>query len=148
VRSEIIVALLPRIVPYCHDGQIQQEQFELEKVHTPLLENGLYRRDRTHLEPETPDAYLNPRRPSLGRMREFFPGLRKDRLKEPNYYWPTPSEKTPFVDQYDRAIPQPIYNAPPAELPYEGSELPPPSPKRPTLIAPPPPGVRPYEARD
>jgi type II secretory pathway component GspD/PulD (secretin) len=147
VRSEIIVALMPRVVPYCYDDQAR-EDFELEKVHTPLLENGLFRRDRTHLEPELPDAYLNPRRLSHERMKEFLPSLRGDRLHEPRYYWPTPSERNPFVDPYDRVIPEPIYNAPPEEFPYHPSEMPEaPTPNRPTLIAPPPASSRPYEPR-
>jgi type II secretory pathway component GspD/PulD (secretin) len=146
VRTEIIVALLPRIVPYCYDHQAR-EDFELEKVHTPLLENGLMRRDRRHLEPETPDAYLNPRHLSYDRMKEFVPSLRSDRLNEPRYYWPTPSEKNPFVDPYEHPVPGPVHYAPPAEIPPAEPETPPPSHNWPTLFPPPPAASQPFPPR-
>ncbi len=82
----------------------------------------------------------------MDRMREFVPSLRGDRLKEPHYYWPTPSERYPFVDPYDRVAPTPLYEAPPSELPYEPIEIPNLAPpQRPMLIAPAPATARPYE---
>lgn len=147
VRSEIIVALLPRIVPYGCDAQAR-EDFELEKAQTPLLENGLTPRDRRHLEPEMPDAYLNPRRPSFDRMREFVPSLGGGRLNEPHYYLPTPSEKNPFVDPYPHAVPAPAYQAAPVEIPHANPAPPEePPPRWPYLFPPAPAPSQPYAPR-
>ncbi len=103
IRSEIIVVLLPRIVPYSCEYKAY-ENFELEKAHTPLLENGIYPADRSHLEPELPDSYLNPRLFSCDRARDAGPSFRQGRLKEPRYYLPARSELDPIPRAYDCPI--------------------------------------------
>jgi type II secretory pathway component GspD/PulD (secretin) len=54
-RHEIIVALVPRIVPYAPDAQCR-EQVEVMRATTPLTTGPLWRVNRTRWEPQLPDA--------------------------------------------------------------------------------------------
>jgi type II secretory pathway component GspD/PulD (secretin) len=67
-RSEIIVTLIPRIVPLDHGfGQpdeppyySEQHRLEYERANTPLTRGSLYRNPRYHLEDPMPDACDHP----------------------------------------------------------------------------------------
>lgn len=59
-RSEIVIALVPRLVPVNPVYQHTLDQ-ELVRSTSPLLGPHLESIDRTPLEPELPDAMLNPR---------------------------------------------------------------------------------------
>jgi type II secretory pathway component GspD/PulD (secretin) len=67
-RSEIIVTLIPRIVPLDHGfGQpdeppyySKQHRLEYERANTPLTRGSLYRNPRYHLEDPMPDACDHP----------------------------------------------------------------------------------------
>ncbi|MCA9076287.1 MAG: secretin and TonB N-terminal domain-containing protein [Planctomycetaceae bacterium] len=91
-RSEIIIALVPHILPY--DNTLGRcEEIKLERAQTPLLEGPLRRVDRRSWEPELPDAMRDPRRIS----RRIIPDSLKN-LKEPypnpkEYYFPAISEE-------------------------------------------------------
>jgi type II secretory pathway component GspD/PulD (secretin) len=58
-RSEIIVALVPRILPYDPNYSRRQE-VELSRVETRLTHGDLQRVDRRAWEPQLRDAILNP----------------------------------------------------------------------------------------
>ncbi len=92
-RREIIIGLVPRIVPYGDDFQCR-EQTEFQRVTTPLLEGSLKRVDRTAVEPTLPDAVRDPRRARLSRFPEFFKW--KSPFPRPaDYYFPTYSDENP-----------------------------------------------------
>jgi hypothetical protein len=57
-RSEIIIALLPRVLPYDPDYQAYTE-FETERTRTPLLQPTLHEHPRPW-EPRLPDACEQP----------------------------------------------------------------------------------------
>ncbi len=58
-RSEIIITLLPRVLPYPPEYEAQEQQ-ETMRAETPLVEGPLCRYPRTW-EPILPDAIRNPR---------------------------------------------------------------------------------------
>lgn len=58
-RSEVIIALIPHIVPLPPGGEAQQ-QVELNRTSVPILAPPLKRVDRRIWEPELPDAVRNP----------------------------------------------------------------------------------------
>ena len=54
-RNEVIITLLPRIVPDCRDV-CEADVTNQQRAHTPLLEGPLNRVDRRGWEPQLPDA--------------------------------------------------------------------------------------------
>ena len=65
-RHEIIITLVPRVVPYLPDYE-EQDRVETIRAATPLLHGPLYRYPRPW-EPRLPDALLNPRIRRLPRV--------------------------------------------------------------------------------
>jgi type II secretory pathway component GspD/PulD (secretin) len=57
-RSEIIITLMPRVLPYAAEYAVQEE-IELNRAENPLLEGPLHRCQRPW-EPCLPDAIHNP----------------------------------------------------------------------------------------
>lgn len=90
-RSEIIIALLPRILPLdaCPGPR---EQVELERVQTPLLEGPLRPLDRRGWESQLPDAMENPRALDPRRVPHAIPNLHDPYPLPRTYYYPTPEE--------------------------------------------------------
>ncbi|MFG0335109.1 MAG: hypothetical protein ACF8TS_17260 [Maioricimonas sp. JB049] len=70
-RSEIVIALVPRLVPYT-PAYAAQEEDRLLRATSPLLGPHLERVDRRPLEPELPDAMRNPRRFDPERAKDWF----------------------------------------------------------------------------
>ncbi|MEW4526302.1 secretin and TonB N-terminal domain-containing protein [Maioricimonas sp. JC845] len=70
-RSEIVIALVPRLVPYTPTYAAQEED-RLLRATSPLLGPHLERIDRRPLEPELPDAMRNPRRFDPERAKDWF----------------------------------------------------------------------------
>ncbi len=95
-RSEIIVALTPRVVPYDGCNQVR-EQLNLMRVNTPLLEGPLKPVDRRAFEAELPDAIDNPRYCDPSRAPDFFTNCPGDKPLTPNYYFPTRDERQPVM---------------------------------------------------
>jgi hypothetical protein len=58
-RSEIIIVLIPRVLPYC-GHYAMYEQGEIGRTGTPLFEGPLLRKRRPWM-PKLPDAVTNPR---------------------------------------------------------------------------------------
>lgn len=58
-RNEVIITLLPRIVPLCGHPTVA-ECIQTDRAHSPLLSEPLERIDRTHWEPRFPDAVDRP----------------------------------------------------------------------------------------
>lgn len=97
-RSEIIVALLPRVVP-CGGGQFPREQSELYRTATPLFDSNLRRTDRT-LEGSLPDAVRDPRRLRMRRLPDAIRNLNDPSPLPPSYYIPPRSE----LDHHSRGL--------------------------------------------
>lgn len=70
-RNEIVIALVPRLVPVQTEYTYGLEE-EMARATSPLLGPHLESIDRRPLEPELPDAYLNPRRLTWAPIRNFF----------------------------------------------------------------------------
>ncbi|OYW11675.1 MAG: hypothetical protein B7Z55_19010, partial [Planctomycetales bacterium 12-60-4] len=153
-RSEIIIVLVPRVVPYGTDYECREDN-DVTRATTSLLEGPLNRVDRTDLEPQLPDAMLDPRRVKWGRIPDFFKNVkhRKETLPLPlNHYLPSDSEEFPRVPGYmsdtARSIgvnpgpaPADVFVEPLLMPPAEVAPPPPPSPE----FAPPESTKRGYE---
>ncbi len=70
-RSEIIITLLPRIVPYCEPLAQVTESEQLQRAHAPLTYGPLLEVDRRRLEPSLPTATGRFHPP--GRSMDRFP---------------------------------------------------------------------------
>lgn len=91
-RSEIIIALVPHILPY--DQSVGRcEAIKLERAQTPLLEGPLRRVDRRRWEPELPDAMRDPRRISRRIIPDSLKNLREPYPNPKEYYFPAISEE-------------------------------------------------------
>jgi len=115
-RSEIIVALVPRIVP--DSGAIcPEEESELYRATTPLLDPNLKRYPRPG-EGTLPDAMRDPRRIAIDRMPDAVRNLKDDYPLPPEYYLPANSEHGEYVPN-ERYDPQqvPVYPPPAAYAP-------------------------------
>ncbi len=73
-RNEVIIALVPYIMPYPEDKPPEME-IGLERARTPLLTPPLERNDRRQWEPDNYDAIRNP--------RKLFSGEIKQRIIDP-----------------------------------------------------------------
>ena len=90
-RSEIIIALIPRIVPD-PSCRTPQDDVDLTRVHMPLFTGPLQRVDRRAFEPELPDAMRNPRCLAPGRLHHSVCNLADDRPLPPEHYFPAANE--------------------------------------------------------
>lgn len=88
-RTEIIIALIPRIVPY---GAPRNDCDELkwQRASNPLFKDGLQRVYRPS-EPDLPDAIRNPRRPRFDRFKEFFDNFGESHPRTSEFYFPPAS---------------------------------------------------------
>jgi hypothetical protein len=102
-RAEVIIALIPRIVPYGVDYDLQSET-EFTRATTPLFDGELWRTDRPW-EPVMPDAIRNPRRVRVKRIPKVIPNLFDPALNPVEYYFATQPEYEswipPFVSSDD-----------------------------------------------
>jgi len=116
-RSEIIIALLPRIVPY--DPLYQEEtDFEVIRTQTPLLYGPLNRNPRPW-EPSLPDALKNPRVLRLPPIRKIFACRRCGGSGCPQC-----QETSISFERHPETLVPPVpaaYQAPPESLPIEMS---------------------------
>lgn len=69
-RNEIIIVLVPRLLPYGETAQSQADT-EMLRATSPLLGPQLERIDRRPVEPELPDAVRNPRKLDPSRIRRY-----------------------------------------------------------------------------
>ena len=89
-RREIVVALVPRVVPHgCAPGIEEQHQYE--RATTPLLDQNLKRYVRPS-EGTLPDAMKDPRKIQLRRLPNAVPNLHDPYPLPPEYYVPANSE--------------------------------------------------------
>lgn len=86
-RAEVIIALIPRIVPY-DPTYHTREHAEYSRVATRLLHGPLHRIDRTLLEPELPDAKTNPRRVQWKRLPHTLTDFQHVYPRPVDYYFP------------------------------------------------------------
>jgi type IV pilus assembly protein PilQ len=120
-RSEIIVALVPRVVPYT-GNQAAREESEVYRATTPLLDENLKRYPRSG-EGSLPDAMRDPRRISVKRLPDAIRNLKDDYPLPPEYYLPANSEHGEYIPdvRYD-AQQVPVYSetySEPVVAPYE-----------------------------
>ncbi|MHC4880823.1 MAG: hypothetical protein ACYTGL_30590 [Planctomycetota bacterium] len=89
-RSEIVVALVPRVVPFI-GVQSAREETELYRATTPLLDQNLKRLQRPG-EGSLPDAMKDPRRLNIDRLPDAVRNLNDRYPLPPEYYLPANSE--------------------------------------------------------
>lgn len=94
-RSEIIIVLIPRVVPYGVE-QTQKEQVELARAETPLFHGALKRTNRPW-EPKLEDAMHNPREVRLDRFPHFWRNLWAPFPHPLEYYMPTVADENPWL---------------------------------------------------
>jgi type II secretory pathway component GspD/PulD (secretin) len=104
-RSEIIIALLPRVMPFDHMAN-QQYQVETERTQTPLLYGALEEFPRPW-EPQLPDAGDNPavRLPRHWQrwfQRDNDKGKGADHSKSP-----TPADRFELAPEHEKMAPSP-----------------------------------------
>ncbi len=68
-RNEVIIALVPYIVPYPEDKPPGMDE-GVERARTRLLAPPLERMDRRQWEPDLPDAVRNPKFPFSGELKQ------------------------------------------------------------------------------
>lgn len=90
-RSEIIIALIPRILPLSGEAMMKEE-CEKSRIQIPLLHGPLKRVDRSAFEPRLPDAVHVPRRPDTARILNSPDDLHAPKAKPLEYYFPTLNE--------------------------------------------------------
>lgn len=98
-RTEIIVALVPRVVPYT-GSRAADEELDLYRATTPLFDESLNRYQRPG-EGQLPDAMKNPRKLRIKRVPDMFRNLNDDYPLPPEYYLPARSES----GEYDPNVP-------------------------------------------
>ena len=87
-RSEIIIALIPRVVPYFYEAA-DREELEKLRATTPLLHGPLVPIDRTGLsEAELPDAVKAPRTIRVDAGKKLLQNLKSPTPKPLEYYFP------------------------------------------------------------
>lgn len=116
-RSEIIVVLVPRIVP-CSGGPQGSDEIDVHRATTPLLDKNLKRYPRP-AEGALPDAMKDPRRLKLKLLPNAIRNLDDPYPLPPEYYLPATSEGGEY-DPAQRFDPQqvPVFEAEPT-IPYE-----------------------------
>ncbi len=98
-RNEIIIALVPRIVPY------DPEYYELEdqrvmQATSPLMDEKLRPIERPW-EGKLPDAIKDPRRLKVNRLPDTVKNLTEEYPNPPKYYFPSVSEEHEEFERYE-----------------------------------------------
>jgi len=94
-RSEIIIALIPRIVPYTVDYD-PQERSDYSQASTRLFHSDLKRMDRPW-EPVPSDAERNPRRLKVRRLPNLFKMPFQHFPRPIEYFFPSVTERKPWL---------------------------------------------------
>lgn len=89
-RSEIIIALIPRVVP-CPSVCLPGHDEKLMQATTPLFRDNLRTNNRPW-EPQLPDAMYNPRKMKIKRLPQFILNLGDTYPHPPEFYFPAVSE--------------------------------------------------------
>jgi type IV pilus assembly protein PilQ len=87
-RREIIIALIPRILPYNPDDQCE-ENHGVMRTEVPLTQWPLKENPRD-FEPELPDAMKHPRRVRLNKLLDIQDNLEQEYPRRPEYFFPSP----------------------------------------------------------
>lgn len=105
-RNEIIIALVPRIVPYDPETFVVEES-RLIEASTPLMDKKLTPNDRPW-EGRLPDAMNDPRRLDARRLPHAARNLTEDYPHPPRYYFPSVIEKQEEYERYreETALPE------------------------------------------
>jgi type II secretory pathway component GspD/PulD (secretin) len=88
-RTEIVIALVPRVVPFDPDYQLVEDS-NVYRATTPLVDRSLTPIDRH--EPQLPDAYKQPRNIRVDRILKAARDLKSLYPKPLEYYFPSTSE--------------------------------------------------------
>ncbi|WP_197443687.1 hypothetical protein [Maioricimonas rarisocia] len=143
-RSEIVIALVPRLVPYTPSYSAQEED-RLLRATSPLLGPHLERIDRRPLEPELPDAIRNPRRFDPERAKDWFRQHGDPYPYPKTHYFPSAdgdvdmygyfprdpevlSGHETYFEQWPADGPPPMYAPPPSAPTQPADDFPPPAP--------------------
>ena len=86
-RSEIIIALIPRIVPY-EPVYNAKNECDLHRVTTPLTQWPLQEAARD-IEPSLPDATKLPRKPRWDRILDIQDNLEQENPRPSEYFFPS-----------------------------------------------------------
>ncbi len=86
-RSEIIIALIPRIVPY-DPVYNSKNECDIHRVTTPLTQWPLQEAARD-TEPSLPDATRLPRKPRWDRIMDVQDNLEQENPHPPEYFFPS-----------------------------------------------------------
>lgn len=100
-RSEIIIVLIPRVVPYGAE-QTYKEQVQLARAETPLFQGALKRSHRPW-EPKLEDAMHNPREIRIDRFPHFWRNLWAPFPHSLEYYMPTVADQNPWLVEAHQA---------------------------------------------
>ena len=129
VRTEIIIALIPRVMPVCDPEWQHRHDVQLERASTPLLHGPLNRYPRPW-EPRLPDSVDNPRVFQPERARALMRNPWRSGPAMPDHYMPShqdaegfPPSLMPIESSAVAPLMSPIQSYPPAAPPIE---LPPP----------------------
>jgi type II secretory pathway component GspD/PulD (secretin) len=95
-RSEIIIALIPRIVPYesMYDAK---NQCDIHRATTPLTEWPLQEAVRD-VEPSLPDAMKLPRKPRWNRILDVHDNLEQENPRPSEYFFPSRQDAWYYED--------------------------------------------------
>jgi len=97
-RAEVIIALIPRIVPYGVDYDLQSE-IQFTRATTPLFDGELWSTDRPW-EAVMPDAIRNPRRVRVKRIPKVIPNLFDPAPNPVEYYFATQPEYDSWIPPF------------------------------------------------
>lgn len=87
-RNEIIVVLVPRLVPMGSPAA-EKDDLDILRATSPVVGPHLERVDRRPIEPELPDAVRNPRVLAPKRIPDFFRSLKRPYPNPKKYYFPS-----------------------------------------------------------
>lgn len=132
-RVEIVVALIPRVVPYSPDF-VKRDRFDYHRATTPLLQGALQPVDRPW-EPRLVDAVNNPRHWCATRSCQFFSNFNDPQPRTPGYYFPTYADESPWITPPAYEIPG---VTPETSVEFQTLDIPPPPDQIPTMQAPAP----------
>lgn len=123
-RVEIIVALIPRVIPYSPD-YANHDVTQYHRATTPLLEGALRPVDRPW-EPKLPDSVYKPRKWCASRSLKALTSFGDARPNEPAYFFPT-TDEVPWITPGDAdGLPAAAVEIQPLEMPAPPYPNPPP----------------------